>query len=88
MAYIYKVEGMSCGGCSSSVEQAIQSAASNASVEVDLEGGLVKVDGVDDDGLIQQAIESAGFVYTGKDSSPLVGEVRRGIKIGSQFRSP
>jgi copper chaperone len=73
MAYIYKVEGMSCGGCSSSVEQAIKNAAPNASVEVELADGLVRVDGVDDDGLIQQAIESAGFVYTGKDTSPTGG---------------
>ncbi len=66
MANIYRVEGMNCGGCSSSVEQAIKSVASTASVEVELEGGLVRVEGVDDDALIQQAVEAAGFVYAGK----------------------
>ena len=47
MANIYKVEGMSCGGCSSSVEQAIKRVAPDASVEVELEGGLVRVEGVE-----------------------------------------
>jgi copper chaperone len=73
MANVYKVEGMSCGGCSSSVEQAIKSVAPTASVQIELDDGLVRVDGVDDDGLIQQAIESAGFVYAGRDSSPTGG---------------
>ncbi len=40
MSKTYKVEGMSCGGCSSSVEQAIKAAAPGAAVEVQLDGGL------------------------------------------------
>ena len=43
MSKTYKVEGMSCGGCSSSVEQAIKTAAPGASVDVVLDGGLVTV---------------------------------------------
>lgn len=74
MANMYRVEGMSCGGCASSVEKAIMQAAPGAAVEVDLEKGLVSVDGVDDDLLIKQAIESAGFIYAGKDSSTTGGE--------------
>ncbi|AKH22324.1 heavy-metal-associated domain-containing protein [Sedimenticola thiotaurini] len=65
MAKTYKVEGMTCGGCASSVEQAIKTAAAQASVDVQLEGGLVTVDGVDDDDLIRQAVEDAGFTYAG-----------------------
>jgi len=65
MAKTYKVEGMSCGGCSSSVESAIKAVAPEAAVEIVLDGGLVTVDGVDDDALIQQAVEDAGFTYAG-----------------------
>ncbi|PLY16580.1 MAG: heavy metal transporter [Sedimenticola sp.] len=65
MQKVYKVEGMSCGGCSSSVEQAIKAAAPGALVEVTLEGGLVTVSGVDNDSVIQQAVEDAGFTYAG-----------------------
>ena len=65
MAKTYKVEGMSCGGCSSSVESAIKAVAAGATVTIELDGGLVTVDGVDDDALIQQAVEDAGFTYAG-----------------------
>jgi copper chaperone len=66
MAKVYKVEGMSCGGCAGSVEQAIQAAVPGASVAIELEGGLVTVEGVDDDSLVQQAVEDAGFTYAGR----------------------
>ncbi|MCG8428968.1 MAG: heavy-metal-associated domain-containing protein [Chromatiales bacterium] len=65
MQKVYKVEGMSCGGCSSSVEQAIKAVAPEASVEIQLEGGLVTVEGADNDALIEQAVEDAGFTYAG-----------------------
>ncbi|MEJ1298200.1 MAG: heavy-metal-associated domain-containing protein [Candidatus Sedimenticola sp. (ex Thyasira tokunagai)] len=65
MSKTYKVEGMSCGGCSSSVEQAIQSAAPGAGVQVELDGGLVTVDGVDDDAVVAKAVEDAGFTFVG-----------------------
>ena len=65
MAKTYKVEGMHCGGCTSSVEQAIRTAAPGVDVTVQLEGGLVIVEGVDDEGLIRQAVEDAGFTYAG-----------------------
>lgn len=66
MAKTYKVEGMSCGGCASSVEQAIKAVAAQASVEVKLDGGLVTVTGVDDDNLVKQAVDDAGFTYAGE----------------------
>lgn len=65
MSKTYKVEGMSCGGCASSVEQAIKAVAQQASVEVKLEGGLVTVSGVEDENLVKQAVEDAGFTFTG-----------------------
>jgi copper chaperone len=65
MKKTYKVEGMSCGGCVSSVEQAIKAAAPGASVQVELDGGLVSVEGVDDEALIKAAIEEAGFTFVG-----------------------
>ncbi|MES9899685.1 MAG: heavy-metal-associated domain-containing protein [Sedimenticola sp.] len=65
MSKTYKVEGMSCGGCSSSVEQAIKSAAPGAGVQVELDGGLVTVDGVDDDAVVAKAVEDAGFTFVG-----------------------
>ncbi|MET0013418.1 MAG: heavy-metal-associated domain-containing protein [Sedimenticola sp.] len=66
MQKTYKVEGMSCGGCSSSVEQAIKTAAPGAEVSVELEGGLVTVSNVDDDALVAQAVEDAGFTFAGQ----------------------
>ena len=65
MSKTYKVEGMNCGGCVSSVEQAIKAAAPGATVNVVLDGGLVTVDGVDDDGVIEQAVDDAGFTFAG-----------------------
>ncbi|MES9884028.1 MAG: heavy-metal-associated domain-containing protein [Sedimenticola sp.] len=65
MSKTYKVEGMSCGGCSSSVEQAIKAAAPGASVEVQLDGGLVTVDGIDEDAVVAKAVEDAGFTFVG-----------------------
>ncbi|MCW8943244.1 MAG: heavy-metal-associated domain-containing protein [Sedimenticola sp.] len=65
MSKTYIVEGMSCGGCASSVEQAIKAVAQQASVEVKLEGGLVTVTGIDDDTVVKQAVEDAGFTYAG-----------------------
>jgi copper chaperone len=65
MKKTYKVEGMSCGGCSSSVEQAIKAVIPGASVLVELDGGLVFVNGVDDDELVKNAVEEAGFTYAG-----------------------
>lgn len=66
MSKIYLVKGMSCGGCAGSVEQAIKAVAPAATIEVVLDGGLVKVEGVDDDALVQKAIEDAGFTFKGE----------------------
>jgi len=66
MSGIFRVVGMSCGGCVSSVEQAIKAVAPEAEVEVMLDAGLVKVEGVDDNSLIHKAVEDAGFTFEGE----------------------
>ncbi len=66
MSKVFRVTGMHCGGCVSSVEQAIKAAAPGAEVEVMLDGGLVKVEGVEDDAVVQRAIEDAGFTFEGE----------------------
>lgn len=68
MAKVYKVLGMTCDGCASSVTKAIQAASPEAAVAVDLEANKVKVEGpggIIDDATIKQAVESAGFEYAG-----------------------
>ncbi|MCB1168711.1 MAG: heavy-metal-associated domain-containing protein [Leptospiraceae bacterium] len=58
-----KVEGMSCQHCVRSVTEAVQSVAASASVDVDLDSGLVKIDNADDaqKGAIEGAIEEQGY---------------------------
>ena len=66
MSGIFRVSGMSCGGCVNSVEQAIKAVAPEAEIEVILDGGLVKVEGLDDNDLVRQAVEDAGFTFEGE----------------------
>ncbi len=68
MAKVYKVLGMTCGGCASSVTKAIQAASPEAAVDVDIEANEVNVEGpggIIDDATIKQAVEGAGFEYAG-----------------------
>ena len=68
MAKVYKVVGMTCDGCASSVTKAIQAALPATAVDVNLEANEVKVEnpgGIIDDATIKQAVESAGFEYAG-----------------------
>ncbi|HVI50271.1 MAG TPA: heavy-metal-associated domain-containing protein [Candidatus Sulfotelmatobacter sp.] len=64
MAKTYKVSGMTCGGCARSVEQAIKSAAPEASVSVDLAKGQVTVEGADETS-VAKAVDGAGFDFQG-----------------------
>lgn len=66
MEKIYKVDGMTCGGCAQSVEKAITAMAPSAAVKVDLENKQVTVTGIDNDALVAQAVEEAGFDYEGQ----------------------
>lgn len=65
MEKTYQVEGMTCGGCAQAVEKAINAAAPAATVKVDLENRQVTVGGINDDALVAQAVEEAGFDYGG-----------------------
>ena len=56
------VDGMSCGGCALSVEKALRTVNGVATVEVDLAGKSVRVDGTAlDRARLAQAIEDAGY---------------------------
>ena len=65
MPRIYRVSGMTCQGCVNAVTNAITAAAPGAGVEVDLNGGTVTVDRLEDEAVLRQAIEDAGFEYGG-----------------------
>jgi len=61
-----KVSGMTCGGCVSSVTQAITAAAPGAKVNVDLKSGQVTVDSAARKQAIVAAIEDAGYDVVGE----------------------
>lgn len=61
----YVVKGMTCGGCTASVQRAIEGAVPNTKVAVTLEGGRIEVVGVHDVKQVEQAIEDAGFEFVG-----------------------
>lgn len=67
MAKKYSVLGMTCGGCATSVTKAIEAAAPDAKVDVNLDDKEVTVEGPGDidDATVQGAVEGAGFEYGG-----------------------
>ena len=62
----YDVSGMSCEGCAKSVTRAIQAAAPQARVQVDLEKNTVTVEECADEAVIAQAVADAGFGFEGR----------------------
>ncbi len=56
-----KVTGMTCGGCANSVKRAITREFPNAEVQVDLETGLVRVQGEVEVARAELSIKNAGF---------------------------
>jgi copper chaperone len=62
-----KVDGMTCEGCARAVTNAVRAARPGATVTVDLKGGTVVVDGVEDGAAaaIGHAIADAGFEVPG-----------------------
>jgi copper chaperone len=64
MAKVYRVSGMTCGGCARSVEAAIRDAAPDATVKVDLATASVIVEGASDE-QVKTAVDAAGFGYQG-----------------------
>ena len=61
----YTIEGMTCGGCVSSVQNALLTALPNNTFEIALEGGLVHVSGEHDPERLRDAVEDAGFDFVG-----------------------
>ncbi|WP_312597493.1 heavy-metal-associated domain-containing protein [Stutzerimonas nitrititolerans] len=57
----FKVQGMTCGHCERAVVNAIQARDSNTRVEVNLEAGLVRVEGSLSEAAIREAIEEEGY---------------------------
>ena len=55
------VTGMKCGGCTSSVEKALNALPGAQNVEVSLEQKTATISGVDDVNLVIAAIKEAGF---------------------------
>ncbi len=56
-----KVTGMTCNGCANSVKRAIGRLDPNASVDVDLATGLVRIDGNVQPEQARASIEKAGY---------------------------
>jgi len=65
MSKTYKVDGMTCQGCANSVINAIKGLAPDSEISVDLDAGQVTVDGVNDDAVVAQAVDDAGFDFGG-----------------------
>lgn len=66
MTKTYSVLGMTCEGCANSVSKAIVAAAPpGAQVSVDLDAKQVSVEGFDDQAVIAQAVNDAGFEFAG-----------------------
>ncbi|MDH5672410.1 MAG: heavy-metal-associated domain-containing protein [Myxococcales bacterium] len=65
----FRVDGMTCGGCAAAVTRAIQGVDARVTVDVDLDGKLVRVSGPAevqlDAAAVRAAIEDAGFDVAG-----------------------
>lgn len=62
----YLVEGMTCTGCTSSLERALREALGAVEVAVELEGGRVRVSGAHEVSAVERAVEDAGFDFKGQ----------------------
>jgi copper chaperone len=60
-----KVDGMTCQGCVDAVTNAVDRAVPGAKVDVDLDSGLVRIDGAPQREPVASAIEDAGFDVVG-----------------------
>ena len=64
MSFEMQVEDMSCSGCESAVESAIDGLSGVSGVRADHESGTVVVDGDPDRGVVATAIEDAGYTVS------------------------
>lgn len=65
MSDVYKVSGMSCGGCARAVENAIKEEAPGAEVAVDVASGRVTVANAAE-ASVAKAVDAAGFEFLGR----------------------
>ncbi|MDB5764938.1 MAG: heavy metal transporter [Herminiimonas sp.] len=63
----FKVEDMTCSHCVSTITKAVKGADPKASVEVDLKGHMVRIEGASDAHGIEQAIREAGYTPVPKN---------------------
>ena len=61
----YRVQGMTCGGCTAALTRALQAVLPGLQIQVTLEGGLVRIEGPHDATKVEQAVSDAGFTYVG-----------------------
>lgn len=61
MSLVFEVRGMSCGHCVATITSAISALAGVTGVDVDLAGGVVRVDGTPDATAVVAAIDDAGY---------------------------
>ena len=58
----YRVDGMTCDHCKAAVSAEVSKVAGVEAVDVDLDTGLVRVDGVGvDDDVVVAAVDEAGY---------------------------
>ncbi|MGK2880644.1 MAG: heavy-metal-associated domain-containing protein [Mycobacterium sp.] len=68
---MYKVQGMTCGHCVSTVKAAVGSVPGAQDVEVDLATDTVTVTGTPSEHAVKQAISHAGYDVVVPDSEPV-----------------
>lgn len=66
MTRIYKIEGMSCGGCAKNIEKAMNQAFPDLKVAVDHVKKEMRVEGIADTEAVKQVVEDAGFDFKGE----------------------
>jgi copper chaperone len=61
MSLVFEVRGMSCGHCVATITSAVSALPGVTGVDVDLAGGVVRVDGTPDVTAVGAVIDDAGY---------------------------
>ncbi len=62
---IFKVNGMTCGGCAKHVEKALRSVEGTVQVDMDVPGGTAKVTGTAPFAVLAEKVAQAGYELVG-----------------------
>jgi copper chaperone len=65
MKVMYRVSGMTCGGCARAVGKAIERVSAELRPRVDLSAGVVEVEGSHEEDTLRKAVEAAGYGWHG-----------------------